>query len=194
MTDQLSFQAEMRLVLRDRILDEARDLMCDQGWNAVNMSQVARRVGVSRPALYNEVGTRHELATALVERETDRFLAGIAETLGEHPGDIVDGLTAAAAFTLRTGASNEFLRIILAGEPQGLLPLVTAESEPVLGRAIDAMSELIRAQYGAHLDAEEAQTLDEVFVRLTLSHLLQPRGEQSTAIAQIRRTVAALVG
>ncbi|WP_312870622.1 TetR family transcriptional regulator [Gordonia asplenii] len=193
MTDQLSFQAEMRIVLRDRILDEARDLVVGEGWNAVNMSQVARRVGVSRPALYNEIGTKHELATALIERETDRFLAGNAAALAAHPDDIVEGLAAAAEFTLRTGQTNELLRTILAGEPEELLSLVTADSEPVLGRAIDAVGRLLRAQYGSRLDDTLTATLDEVFVRLTVSHLMQPRGEVTVAVAQVRAVVAALV-
>ncbi|NMO02669.1 TetR/AcrR family transcriptional regulator [Gordonia sp. TBRC 11910] len=183
----------MRIVLRDRILDEARDLVVGEGWNAVNMSQVARRVGVSRPALYNEIGTKHELATALIERETDRFLAGNAAALAAHPDDIVEGLAAAAEFTLRTGQTNELLRTILAGEPEELLSLVTADSEPVLGRAIDAVGRLLRAQYGSRLDDTLTATLDEVFVRLTVSHLMQPRGEVTVAVAQVRAVVAALV-
>lgn len=182
----------MRLFLRDRILDEARALVVDEGWNAVNMSQVARRVGVSRPVLYNEIGTRHELATALIERETDSFLAGIAATLAEHPGDIVDGLAAAAAFTLQTGPANELLKTILAGEPQHLLSLVTAESEPVLGRAIGTVGGLLRSQYGSMLD-DITVTIDEVFVRLTLSHLMQPRGDVDVAVAQVQAVVGAMV-
>ncbi|WP_344995532.1 TetR family transcriptional regulator [Tsukamurella soli] len=195
MSEQVSFQVEMRLLLRERILDAARELVVASGWSAVNMSQVARRVGVSRPALYNEIGNRQDLATALIEHETDHFLEGIVGVLADNPDDPVDGLAAAARFTLVEGGDNTLLRTILAGEHRsedGLLPLVTAEPEPVLGRAIDSVSGALRAQYGDIVAPPLARVLDEVFVRLTLSHLLQPRGSVDDAVAQIRQVVAGL--
>lgn len=184
-------------MLRKRVLDVARESVCESGWNAVNMSQVARRVEVSRPTLYHAVGTRRDLAIALVEHETDEFLAGVAGKLDEHPDDAVAGLVAAAEFTLHAGADNALLRMILAGEPHtadGLLPLVATETEPVLARAVDRMQRELSERYGPVPDEAVAPVLSETFVRLTLSHLLQPRGSADVAVRQIATVVAALAG
>ncbi|MBQ6641152.1 MAG: helix-turn-helix transcriptional regulator, partial [Saccharopolyspora sp.] len=64
MSAPASFQTEVKQLLRDRALDAARALVVDQGWDAVNMSLIAQRVGVSRTALYKELGAKQDLATA----------------------------------------------------------------------------------------------------------------------------------
>lgn len=182
-----SFHREVKQLLRDRALDVTRDLVCDEGWGAVNMSLIAKRVGVSRTALYKAVGARDEVARALIERETDEYLAGVIARLHEHPDDLLAGLGAAAAFALRHGADNALLKSILAGDrgEGDLLPLITTDPTPVIARAALA------------LDAAIAQPLPEgtveVFVRLTVSHLLAPSGTVERAADQIRRTVAGLI-
>ncbi|MFD6453157.1 TetR/AcrR family transcriptional regulator, partial [Nocardia sp. NPDC060220] len=101
MAEPPNFQAEMRQLLRDRMIDAARTMVVSEGWGAVNMSRVAKEVGISRPVLYKEIGTKQALADALIERETGIYLTGIAETLARHPADPLAGMTAAAEYTLR---------------------------------------------------------------------------------------------
>src|SRR5690606_25029836 len=57
--------------------------------------RVAKEVGVSRPVLYKEIGTRQDLADAVIAAELDTFLAGITETIAAHPRDVLAALTAA---------------------------------------------------------------------------------------------------
>ncbi|WP_026918171.1 TetR family transcriptional regulator [Gordonia shandongensis] len=188
------FHSEVRQLLRDRVLDVARDLVVDRGWTAVNMSRLAREVGISRAGLYNEFGTRQDLAGALVAREADRFLRGVVEAIDRHPGDIVDGLAAAAAHTLDVGDDNELLLSVVSGhrDESELLSLVAVDSETVLGRAMQVVADQIRA-HRTELGEHDVHTVTEVFVRLTVSHLLQSRGPHADAIAQIRATVAGLL-
>ncbi len=173
-----SFHDEVRDLLRDRILDSARDLVVERGgWSAVNMSRVAREVGISRTTLYNEVGTRDQLAASLIAREADRFLhGGVVEGIADEQ-DIVDGLTAAAERTLTLGEDNELLMSIISGRLQGgeLLSLVTVDSEVVLGRATQVVADQIRSRK-PDLDEFALESITEIFVRLTVSHLLQLRG------------------
>lgn len=182
-----NFQTEVKQLLRDRALDVTRDLVAEQGWGAVNMSLIAKRVGVSRTALYKAVGARDEVARALIERETDEYLAGVIARLHEHPDDLLAGLAAAAAFALHHGAGNALLKSILAGDrgDADLLPLLTTDPSPVIDRAIAALD-------GALPHDVPGGTV-EVFVRLTVSHLLAPSGTVERAADQIRRTVAGLV-
>lgn len=198
MSEAPNFQAEMRRLLRDRALDAARDLVCSDGWGAVNMSRVADAVGVSRPVLYKEFGAKRGLAEALVEREAGEFLAEVVACLAVHPADPAAGMADAAEHTLRTGADNALIKAILAGgrgTDAGLLPLLATDPEPVLARAIEAIRAAIRAQY-RDLDLGEPDLVSaiEVIVRLTLSHLLQPYGTVEHAAAQIRRVAYEFLG
>ncbi|MQY19657.1 TetR family transcriptional regulator [Nocardia macrotermitis] len=187
--DAPNFQSEMRLLLRERALDAAREVVCTEGWGAVNMSRLAKDVGISRPVLYKEIGTRQALADALIERELGTFLSGIVATLAEHPADPITGMTHAAEYTLRTGADNTLLKAVLSGRHTGdttLLPALVTEPEPVLGRALTALIAAMRDRY-PHLTLtdDDLSTLVEILVRLTLSHLFQPIGPIDQATTQI---------
>lgn len=190
---QPNFQAEVRALLRDRALDAARELVVDQGWDAVNMSLIAKRVGVSRTALYKELGAKQDLATALIQRDSDRYLDAVVGAIAAAD-DAVAGLGAGARAALVHGADNTLLKSILAGVPGSgdqLLPLLTTDPEPVIGRAMTAVRQALDLRSdSAGIDDEAV----EVFVRLIVSHLLAPRGTVDRSAEQIRRTVAALAG
>ncbi|MEC3918745.1 TetR family transcriptional regulator [Nocardia sp. CDC160] len=196
--DAPNFQTEMRQLLRERIIDAGRRIVVTEGWGAVNMSRLAKEVGVSRPVLYKEFGNKHELAEVVIQQEVDGFLVGIAESLAAHPTDVAAGFTAAVEYTLRTGADNTLLKAVLAGRSAtdtALLPVLMTETEPVLGRAIVAVSAAIRAQYGlAGVADDELTSMTEVLVRLALSHLFQPTGPVDRAVEQIRRVIVGAFG
>ncbi|MFC9995040.1 TetR family transcriptional regulator [Nocardia sp. NPDC127526] len=189
MVDAPNFQTEMRQLLRERVIDTARRIVCTEGWGAVNMSRLAKEVGVSRPVLYKEIGTKEVLAEVVIRRELDTFLVGVAGALAAHPDDVHAGFTAAVDYTLRTGADNTLLKAVLAGRTAPdttLLPALMTEPEPVLGPAVAAVTAAIRAQYGlAELSDAELATRTEILVRLALSHLFQPTGPIDMAVAQI---------
>ncbi|WP_410872984.1 TetR family transcriptional regulator [Nocardia sp. A7] len=189
MAEPPNFQAEMRQLLRDRMIDAARTMVVTEGWGAVNMSRVAKEVGISRPVLYKEIGTKQALADALIERETGVYLAGITETLAEHPADPISGMTAAAEYTLRTAGDNTLIKAVLSARQDGdtaLLPALVSDPEPVLGRAVAALTATVRERYEfATLTDDELTSVVEIMVRLTLSHLFQPTGSVDRAVAQI---------
>ncbi|MCP2319690.1 transcriptional regulator, TetR family [Nocardia amikacinitolerans] len=190
------FHSQMRLLLRERVIETARELVCTEGWGAVNMSRVAKEVGVSRPVLYKEIGTKQELADLVIRAELESFLIGIAGSLAEHPEDVIAGLNAAVDFTLRTGSDNELLKAVLSGRSTAnveLLPTLMTDPEPVLGRALDAVGAAVRARYGlTYLSDDELAARTEIVIRLTLSHLFQPIGPVERAVAQVAATLRAL--
>ncbi|WP_446222153.1 TetR family transcriptional regulator [Nocardia sp. IBHARD005] len=189
MAEPPNFHAEMRQLLRDRMIDAARTMVVTEGWGAVNMSRVAKVVGISRPVLYKEIGTKQALADALIERETGIYLTGIAETLAQHPADPLAGMTAAAEYTLRTAGDNTLIKAVLSARQGGdtaLLPALVSNPEPILGRAVAALTTTGRAQYEfADMTDDELTSIVEIMVRLTLSHLFQPTGSVDRAVAQI---------
>lgn len=193
MTESRGFYAQMRSVLRERLLDAAAELTCADGWNAVTMGAVADRVGISRQSVYKEIGSKAALGEAVISRETDRVLTGVIGRLRAHGEDAVAGIPAAVDYVLAAGADNPLIKAILVGAHGGdadLLPLLAARPEPVLARAIAAVGAEARELYrGLPVAPQTLDRLSEIVVRLTLSHLMQPTGPVEEAVAQARTIV-----
>ena len=195
MTESRGFYAQMRDVLRERLLDAAAELICADGWNAITMGAVADRVGISRQSVYKEIGSKAALGEAVISRETDRVLTGVTGQLRAHGDDAVAGIAAAVDYVLRAGADNPLIKAILVGAHGGdadLLPLLATRPEPVLARAIAVVGAQARDLYGGlPLAPRTLDRLSEIVVRLTLSHLMQPTGPVEEAVAQARLIIEA---
>jgi len=196
MSEAPNFQAEVKQLLRDRVLDAAYTLVCAEGWQAVNMSRIATTVGISRQVLYKEFGAKQALGEALVQRETDRFITGVISAMRTHPDDVVDGLTAGAAFTLRAAADDALVNASMARARDaevGLTPLLTAGPTPIWAAAMDAIVAAVHDFYDlpSHVD-RHLNGIVEVDFRLTFSHMWQPMGSVDDAIQQIDATLRAL--
>jgi AcrR family transcriptional regulator len=81
-----------RLARADRMeqtLAVARSLFAEQGYNAVTMDQVAAKVGVTKPLLYNYFGNKERLYIACMERAGDALTATISSALAatDTPAD-----------------------------------------------------------------------------------------------------------
>jgi AcrR family transcriptional regulator len=183
---------------RERLLAAAADLIVADGWAAVTMGKLAAQVGVSRQTVYNELGSKAELAEALVLRETDRFTERMAEIAGAHPGRPVDGVTAAFRQTLEAARVNPLILIAL-GCPKGgrddFLPLLTTRSEGVLGRSVDTVAAVFARCYPeVRLTPSEWTVAVEAIVRLLLSHLVQPSGSVEHTTGQMRWVIGRMLG
>jgi AcrR family transcriptional regulator len=194
--DTLKFQDEVRLLLRDRVLDAAYDLVCSEGWRAVNMSRIAGRVGISRQVLYKEFGAKQAVGEALVQRETDRFVGGVLSAMREHPDDLAAGLAAGAAFTLRAGADDALVKASMdraRNAEVGLTPLLTTGPRPIWAGAMEAIAVAAREFYDLPAAIKrQLESIVEVEVRLTFSHMWQPMCSVDEAVQQIHTTVRAL--
>jgi AcrR family transcriptional regulator len=120
-----------------RALAVTHQLTVDHGRDWVRLSEVAALTGVSRPTLYKEFGDKQGLGQALVLRETERFLVGVAAQLERHPQDLTAGIRAAVSFTLIEAEASPLLRAVLtsARGDDTLLPALTTRSAPVLEAA-----------------------------------------------------------
>jgi AcrR family transcriptional regulator len=191
---QPDFAKTVRSLLRDELLSAAAELTCADGWAGVTMGKVAARVGVSRQTVYKEIGSKPELAEALILEETDRFAAGVAQMLAVHPGDPVGAIGAAIERTLESALDKPVLKAVLAG-PHGdtgdLLPLLTTRPDAVLARSVETLTPLLAegCPDAGLSDAEWAMCV-ETFVRLMLSHLVQPTMPVARAVAQMRWVLA----
>ncbi|HXB16520.1 MAG TPA: TetR/AcrR family transcriptional regulator [Solirubrobacteraceae bacterium] len=73
---------------REQVLDVARTIVAEQGFNGVSIQSVARAAGVTRPIVYEHFGDLDGLLEALVDREMKRSREQIETTA---LGDLGDG-------------------------------------------------------------------------------------------------------
>ena len=70
-------QAQRPRLTRTRIITAARKTVARDGANALSLRPLARRLGVTAPALYDHFASKDELLTAVAEDEFGRLIAQI---------------------------------------------------------------------------------------------------------------------
>jgi len=186
---QRGYPAAARALLRETLLDAARELLGLEGWGHVTMAQVAARAGVSRQTLYNTFGSRDELAQALVLREQERLLAGVQETIRANRERPVRALGSAFEWFLELAGHDPALRRALTDqEPDGMVPLLTTRGAPVVLGAAARLAELIGAAW-PQAPRADVELISDCLVRLAISHAMLPTAEP----AATARAIAALL-
>jgi AcrR family transcriptional regulator len=174
-----------RELLRETLLNGARDELERRSWAQITMGDIAAAAGVSRQTLYKEFGSRDEFAQAFVMREVDRFLAAVEVAVREHLDDPATALSAAFDVFLTAAAEDPLVRTLLSGEEAyGLLALVTTQGEPVVAGATAHLSAIILAGW-PQVDPPDAQLLAECLVRLAISYAALPAGPAGMTAASV---------
>ena len=161
---------------RERLIVEAADLTRSGGWHTITMAKLADRVGVSRQTVYNEIGSKQQLAEAMIMRELEIFLRGVDHAFASNPDDLVAAIREAATEVLREARSNPLLHAVLSashGAESELLPLLTTQVEPIIAAAGVLISGHLSA-YDVPLDEERTDALVDMVIRLLLSHVTAP--------------------
>ena len=185
---RMSSLASAPVTHRDRLLTAAARFTAEHGWGALTMAKLADLIGVSRQTVYNEIGGKPQLAEAMVLRELELFLDLVDSAFQDNPDDLVSAIETAAFRVLDLARTDPLLHAILSssqGANSELLPLLTTNSEPLLGAA----GKMIRAHvatYDVHLDEHRIEALIDMVVRLVLSHVMQPAAQP----AQTAETIA----
>ncbi|MFE2290513.1 TetR/AcrR family transcriptional regulator [Streptomyces sp. NPDC059452] len=157
---------------REALLDAALRALAERPWRTVRMVEVAALAGVSRQTLYNEFGTKGGLATALLRRAADRYLAGVDRALTapapEHP-------VAVAHWTVRAAREDPLVKGLLTGLWGEWLPRpgheVPAPAQ-LLGLARDRMVAVVS---DPTTETYETAIRCETALRLALSYVVVPR-------------------
>ena len=69
---------------RERILDAARELVADRGFDAVTMSEIAARAGVARATVFNHFGSKHALVEAITASVFDYYAVMLDQALADE--------------------------------------------------------------------------------------------------------------
>lgn len=88
----------------DVLVATSRALLVEGGPDAVVVREVARRLGVTAPALYRHVSGRDDLLTLLIAACTEEVTAACTAALAACPPDDVEGRLRAATWAFRTWA------------------------------------------------------------------------------------------
>jgi len=182
--------------LRDRLCDAATRVIADEGWARVTMARLADEVGVSRQTVYNEVGTKNDLAEAVVLRELDRFLAGVVRSFDENPDDLVQAIRDSARRVLKYAQNNALLHAVVSathGADTELLPLLTTHAESLLVAAKAVVRDRIAA-YRIDLAADRLDAVIDMVVRLVLSHVMQPSADPANTADDIAWVAERVLG
>ena len=183
--------------LRERLLDAAKALIEKSGWASVTMGKLAAAVGVSRQTAHTELGTKHQLAESLVQRELLDFLAFVEARLAAET-DLIAGIRSAAQGVLEQAQENLLLRTVLGSIPNEtddeLLKLLTIDSGFIVDTAVEAVRANVIEYYSPlPFSTEELDMAAEAIVRLVLSHVVRPSKVPAEAAADIAHIVELVV-
>jgi AcrR family transcriptional regulator len=166
------------LSMHERVVAAASDLTLEVGWAGVTMGKLADRVGVSRQTVYNEVGSKPQLAEEMVLAELAKFLAVVDEAFDREPVDLVEAIRVASRGVLELARSNALLQAVVSasyGAETELLPLLTTRNDALVLAATQA----VRGRVGAYridIDDRHLDAAIDMVVRLVLSHVVHPIG------------------
>lgn len=134
---------------RQQILAEARELFSERGYQATSMDELARRVGVTKPMIYNLVGSKDALFRQLMSM-TGLELAEMLSTAIQSQDGIENKLRAGVAAFLRFVEQNR----------QGWTSLLSMQAAPA-----NAEIAAVRRQQVAIVAKVVASDLDLPFAR-----------------------------
>ncbi len=80
---------------REEILENALELFCDRGYDAVGVQEIAERAGVTKPTLYYYFKSKYGLLQELLERGCAPFLERLEQATA-YEGDLRGTLCACA--------------------------------------------------------------------------------------------------
>jgi AcrR family transcriptional regulator len=150
-----------------RILDAALTEAAAVGLQRITVEDVVRRAGVSRMTAYRRYPRRDDLVEALVRRETQRFLAAVADGI-ERVEDPNDGV--AAAFIAAVSFAREHPILRRAGQTE---PAPAADSVELLKMGSAFIANYIHGDAPGP-PAQRVRWVADVFARLFFTYISMP--------------------
>lgn len=121
---------------RAQLVDVGRRVFAARGYEAVSVEEIAEEAGVSKPILYQHFGGKEGLYAVVVDREMDRVVSMISETISEgSPRDRVE--RSALAFLTYVRDHPDGFKVLAhdapAGTREGSLASVLSEVADKVG-------------------------------------------------------------
>ncbi|MBC6450285.1 TetR/AcrR family transcriptional regulator [Actinokineospora xionganensis] len=126
---------------RQQLLDVARALFAEKGFDGTSIEEIAHRANVSKPVVYEHFGGKEGIYAVVVDREMHSLMDGMTEALSEdaHPRLLLE--RAAGALLNYIEGSTDGFRILVRDSPvasstgtfSSLLNDIASQVEHILG-------------------------------------------------------------
>lgn len=169
--------------LRGLVVDAASELSIELGWSAVTMARLASQVGVSRQTIYNEVGSKAQLARLVVLAANDRLLSLMGDVFDPLAGPASDEVRGGIHRLIATIAADPLLSALTAalhGVDSGALPIAHVQVEDLLADLSEALATNLDG-LELELTGSERSIVSSALVRLVLCAAVQPGGTPARA-------------
>jgi TetR/AcrR family transcriptional regulator, repressor for uid operon len=164
-----------------RILDAALIEAAAVGLQRITVEDVVRRAGVSRMTAYRRYPRRDDLVAALVRRETQRFLAAVADAI-EVVADPHDGVAEAFIAAVTFAREHPMLRRAAHAEPAPI-----ADSAELLSMGSAFIANYIHGE-APGAPSQHVRWVADVFARLFFTYISIPPTDPDFADnAELRR-------
>jgi AcrR family transcriptional regulator len=101
---------------REQLLNVGRTVFAEKGYEATSVEEISQRADVSKPIVYEHFGGKEGLYAVVVDRETQRLLERITNSLdADHPKQKLE--QAAQAFLGYIEAEPDGFRILVRDSP-----------------------------------------------------------------------------
>ncbi|HEY4019543.1 MAG TPA: helix-turn-helix domain-containing protein [Pseudonocardiaceae bacterium] len=144
-----------------RILDAALELFEDVGIRKSTIEDIARRAGVDRVTVYRRVGSKNEIARAVITRDAQRLFARTAAAILDEES-LEDQVVAAFTGLMRGLRDHALLNRLIRLEPDETLPKITTQATETLTLGIRWAAGVL-----APPDAD-AEVLDDLAARIEI--------------------------
>jgi len=149
---------------REQLIEVARALFAERGFDGAAIEEIAVRAGVSKPVVYEHFGGKEGLYAVVVDREVTQALAVMRGALtGGSPRDL---LTSAAVAMLDFVESNpDGFRILVRDTPIGAS---TATFRTIIGDVASRVEGILVEEFERHgLDPRTAPMYTQMLVGMT---------------------------
>jgi AcrR family transcriptional regulator len=111
-------QAERTAATRARLIDSARKLFADKGFNAVSTEAIVAAAGVTRGALYHQFDDKAALFAAVYEQVEDELVADVGQRIVEAgPADELQAMRIGASLFLDLVSAPDVQQIVVIDAP-----------------------------------------------------------------------------
>jgi AcrR family transcriptional regulator len=130
---------------RAQLLDVSRTLFAERGFEATSIEEIANRAGVSKPIVYEHFGTKEGIYEVVKDREVQRLVAEVDDSLvGDHPRILLE--QAATALLTYIETQTDGFRILIRESP---VASTTGIFASVIGDIAVQVEHILSAQFKA---------------------------------------------
>jgi AcrR family transcriptional regulator len=146
---------------RAQLLDVGRRVFAERGYEAASIEEIANRAGVSKPVVYEHFGGKEGLYAVVVDRETQRLLTRITESLvGDNPHVLLQ--QAADALLSYIEEESDGFRILVRDSP---VAQSSGTFASLIGDVASQVEHLLAAEFKARgYDTELAPLYSQALV------------------------------